>query len=105
MGTTSIVRRRFLAALGLMAAGSILPMRLTRPMPAPLELSPPANRPVVWAMRDISMAQTTGLTVEKFSALAYAARRAGLSNEDLAASLRKLPFPPEDPADAQNRLA
>ncbi|MGO8690646.1 MAG: hypothetical protein ACLQLG_13570 [Thermoguttaceae bacterium] len=38
----------------------------------------------------LRMAQTTGLTVEKFSALAYAARRAGLSNEDLAASLRKL---------------
>ena len=36
------------------------------------------------------MSETTGVTVEKLSALAYAARRAGVSNEALASGLRKM---------------
>ena len=36
------------------------------------------------------MSETTGVAVEKLSALAYAARRAGVSNEALASGLRKM---------------
>jgi hypothetical protein len=38
----------------------------------------------------LRMSETAGVTVEKFSAYAYAARRAGLSNEALASGLKKL---------------
>jgi hypothetical protein len=38
----------------------------------------------------LKMSETTGVAVEKLSAYAYAARRVGISNETLAAGLRKL---------------
>jgi hypothetical protein len=38
----------------------------------------------------LRMSETAGVAVEKFSAYAYAARRAGLSNEALAGGLKKL---------------
>ncbi len=38
----------------------------------------------------LRMSETTGVAVEKLSALSYAARRAGVSNEALAAGLKKL---------------
>jgi len=38
----------------------------------------------------LKMSETTGVSVEKLSALSYAARRAGVSTESLAAGLRKM---------------